>query len=111
MRGRGTIEYLPHTGPALHEGQEEKASTHHVLGLHSMKELLLQGIANNIVLALHHKAVAGSPNKLQVSAPAHAKLLEGPNLAFADRQHPKVAFLDGHTFCWESFISQNLASV
>lgn len=63
-----------------------------------MKKLLLQGIANDIVLALHHKAVAGSPNKLQVPAPAHAKLLEGADLALADRQNPKVAFLYQHHF-------------
>lgn len=83
---------------AQHQRLEEKASTHHTLGLHSMEELLLQGIANDRVLALHHKAVAGSPNKLQVSAPAHAKLLEGADLALADRQHPKVAFLHWHHF-------------
>ena len=64
-----------------------------------MEQLLLQSIANDVILALHDKAVAGSPNILQVSAPTHAKLLEGSNLAFAHRQHPKIPFLRCFSFC------------
>lgn len=73
-----------------------------------MEQLLLKSIANDIILALHDKAIAGSPNKFQVSAPAHAKLLEGSNLASANRKHPKVPFLRWYSFYWVFSIQQGL---
>ena len=58
-----------------------------------MEQLLLKGVPNDRVLALHNQAIAGSPCKLQVPAPAHAKLLEASKLGPVDRQHPKESFL------------------
>ena len=73
-----------------------------------MEQLLLQSIANDGILALHDKAVAGSPDKLQLSAPAHTKLLKGSNLALAHRQHPEVTFLRRYRFYWALTTSEGV---
>ena len=64
-----------------------------------MKQLLFKYIADDSGFALHDKAVAHSPSKLEVSGPPHAKLLQGPKLSFPDWQHPKEAFLQGMNYC------------
>ena len=64
-----------------------------------MKQLLFKYIADDSGLALHDKAIAHSPSKLEVSGPPHAKLLQGPKLSFPDWQHPKEAFLQGMNNC------------